>query len=309
MYLNINLVIGILLVLLIIYIIYNKKQEVFTGNFPNLTAELETQLDQVVGSCFDEVQEPLLISTFLTKDMLTNPIIKEEIMLKLDELILFPLYTLSKLFRITIIDFKCGNSNGDSTLNNTVKYLLKVVKSITIVFREILDMSSDTPLPSLTFNDEVLLNQIACIRKKYLPYDDTKILNEYNLNNLEIDQTSSAYTFTTKLYEFILKLASNQPTEECLNVDMTQESNVLPSYTYFDGSQRTCNISTPSPSTTPSASPSPSTPLLTVPGYEANIFGTSYSNVTPAPNNLPRSINLINSQGPNNFFLPNIRIS
>jgi hypothetical protein len=43
---NVNVVIGILLVLVIIYIIYNKKQEVFTGFFPNLPADLEVKLEE-----------------------------------------------------------------------------------------------------------------------------------------------------------------------------------------------------------------------------------------------------------------------
>ncbi len=397
MKININVVIGILLVLVIIYIVYNKKQEVFTGSYPNLTPELEAQLDEVIGSCFEEMLEPkpISVSGFLTKELLTNPTIKEEILLKLDELIVQPLYGVSKTLRIIAIDYKCGNSNGDTILKNTFMYLLNVVKSLTIVFREIYDIASDTPLPTLTFDDEQLFTQIVCLRKKYLTYDDPKILTEYDLENFTIDQTSSAYTFTTKLYEFIVRLAVNQSTDECLNVDMTQESNVLPSYTYFDGSTKTCNATSATPSqtssgstpsqtssgstpsqtstgstpsqtssgstpsqtstgstpsqtstgSTPSQTSSGSTPSQTstgstpsqtssgatpsspsattsaspsqtssgsrqtVIGYSPNIFGSSYSNVTPAPFSLHPNINLVNATGPNNFFLPNIRIS
>ena len=78
---NINVVIGILLILVIIYIVYNKKQEVFTGNYPNLSDVLQKKLEELVTSCFDEQQQPLLVSEILDKDMLTNPIIKEEIKL------------------------------------------------------------------------------------------------------------------------------------------------------------------------------------------------------------------------------------
>jgi hypothetical protein len=286
---NINCVIGILLILVIIYILYNKKQEVFTGNYPNLSLidGLEAQLDELVLSCFEELQEPISVAPFLTKELLTNTVISEEISLKLFELISLPLYMVVKVFRIRIIDFKCGNSEGETFLNKTLEYLLKIVKSLTIVFREILDISSDntTTLPPLNFDDNELIRQIGCLRKKYLPYDDNKILNEYDFNNLEIDQTSSAYTFTTKLYEFIMKLSLNQSSDECLGVDLTEESNVLSSYIYTDGSERTCNSKS-----------SPTTPTIpTIPNAPTN--------------NLPNGINLINSQGPNNFFLPNIRIS
>jgi hypothetical protein len=361
MKININVVIGILLVLVIIYIVYNKKQEVFTGSYPNLTPELEAQLDEVIGSCFDEMLEPISVSEFLTKELLTNPTIKDQILLKIGDLIEQPLYGVSKTLRIIAIHYKCGNSNDDTILTNTIMYLIKVVKSLTIVFREIYDIASDTPLPTLTFDDEQLFTQIACLRKKYLTYDDPKILTEYDLENFTIDQTSSAYTFTIKLYEFIIRLAVNQSTDECLNVDITQPSNTLESYTYFDGSTKTCNTPSPSPSqtssgstpsqtssgstpsqtssgstpsqtssgaspsqtssgaspsqtssgATPSASPSQTSSgsRQTVIGYSPNIFGSSYSNVTPAPFSLHPNINLVNATGPNNFFLPNIRIA
>jgi hypothetical protein len=51
------------------------------------------------------------------------------------------------------------------------------------------------------------------------------------------------------------------------------------------------------------------TPESTVTGYDSSIFAPLYGNITPSPNNLSNGINLINAQGPNNFFHPNIRIS
>ncbi len=460
MRINISCVIGILLILIIIYILYRKKKN-FSETF--LTSELETQLSDVIVSCFTIDQEPQSVASFLTKEMINDPVIKEEIYKKLEELILPALYSLTKIFRIVTIDFYCGNSEGDTFFNYMVEYLLKCIKSVVIVFREILDISSNVTLQPLIFNDSELIQQIRCLRKKYLPYDDPKILNEYDLNNEQVDQTSSAYTFSTKLLEFSIKLASNTSTDECLNVDLTQDSNILSSYIYIDGSQRTCNSTTPlattssptiaatssptvaatssptvaatssptvavtssptvaatssptvaatssptvaatssptitvtssptvaatpsptrtsltsSPTVTATSSPtrpsltssptvtatsSPTRPSLTssptitatssptvavrssiptitatssptssnsttspqnitstlpltstsdttVTGFDSSIFGTSYSDVIPSHNNIPPFINLINSQGPNNFFLPNIRIA
>jgi hypothetical protein len=358
---NLNVVIGILLILVIIYILYNKKQEVFSVN-PTLSPEEElkalyTALDELVASCFDKLQEPLKVSEMLDKDILTT--YSQEIYTKLDELILPALYYVVKVLKITAIDFNCGNSEDDSHLINTLEYLLKIVKSLAIVFNEILDISYDntTSLPPLKFEDDMeLIKQIACLRKKNLPYDDT-ILDQYNLYNIEVNEKSSIYTFSIKLLEFIHKLASGIPAEECLDVDLTQKSDLPSKYIYFDGVERQCNPSIEPPNGSATLPPNGSATLppngsatlppngsatlppngsatlpstigstfasngsatlqptnrssdTTLTGYDSGIFGSSYSNVKPVPNNLPRGINLINSQGPNNFFLPNIRIS
>jgi len=341
---NFNVVIGILLILVIIYILYNKKQEIFIIN-PTLSPKelLDQKLEELVAICFDVSQEPdpktIETDLKLTNEFLTAN--SKEVYDKLDELILPALYSVSKLLKITAIDLNCGNSEDDSSLNNTVGYLLKIVKSLAIVFHEILDILYDknTSLPSLNFDDMELVKQIDCLRKKNLPYDDT-ILNEYDLDNTEVNENSSLYTFSIKLLEFIYKIASGIPPEECLDVDLTQKSNLPSKYIYFDGVERQCNPPTEPPTISPTLPPTGSATLsptgsttlpptglatlsptglatlsptlssdTTLTGYDSGIFGSSYSNITPAPNNLPRGINLINSQGPNNFFLPNIRIS
>ena len=359
MKISINVVIGILLVLVIIYILYNKKQEVFTGIYPNLTVELELELNNAVNLSLEPDQEPISIASVLTKDFLDDSTKKQEIYDKLKELILPNLYYISRAMRIYAIDYKCGNAENDQILMNQMVYLVKIITSLTSVYREIYSISiGNTSISPLNLDDTTFFNQIICIRKTYLPFDDPKILNEYDLNNYDMDITSASYTFSIKILEFIIALANEQPTDYCLNVDMTKESNVLQSYIYFDGSERKCNPATTPPTiaatlssptiaatlppptvaaTLPPSGPATLSPTIvatlpptvaatlpptvaatlpptrtsgtTVTGYDSSIFGSSYSNVTPAPNNLPRGINLINSQGPNNFFLPNIRIS
>lgn len=337
---NFTVVIGILLILVIIYIIYNKKHEVFTGNYPNLSADLEVKLEELVTSCFDEQQQPLLVSEILDKDMLTNPIIKEEIFVKLEDLILPSLYAKANLLRIIAIDNKCGNSNDeDALLNSTAGHLLKIIQSLIIVFREILEITYENlNLPPLNFEDDKLITQIQCLIKKYLPLNDDTINIVYDLNNIEVVKTTPAFIFSIELITFSINFASNMPTDECLNVDILTPSVLPKDYIYLDGLRRICNsqptnvptnsptipptnpptIPPTDPSTIPPATGSPPTGPATLPpnrtsgttvtGYDSSV-ASNYSNVTPAPNNLPRGINLINSQGPNNFFLPNIRIS
>ena len=90
MLINLNCVIGILLILVIIYILYNKKQEVFIVN-PTLSPEellnqkLE-KLEELVISCFEESSEPKSVTEFLDKEFLDANI--QEVYSKLDELIL-----------------------------------------------------------------------------------------------------------------------------------------------------------------------------------------------------------------------------
>ena len=76
---------------------------------------------------------------------------------------------------------------------------------------------------------------------------------------------------------------------------MTEESNVLSSYIYTDGSEKKCNSQSATVTATAQAT--------------STTQATSTATAPAPTNNLPYGINLTNSQGPNNFFLPNIIIS
>jgi hypothetical protein len=322
---NVNVVIGILLILLIIYILYNKKQEVFTVNYPNLTSipGLEVQLIEVVLSCFKELEEPKSLKQVLKKEFID--LYAPEVYGKLEELILPELDLGIRIMRIFIMDYSCGNS--DETQGDAyILYFLKTIKSLMSVYREIYEISSEpTTLEPLIYDDLELLNQFLCIVKKNLLFDDPKISSKPIILTDEstyvADPTSSSYTCSIQLLEFITKFVKGQSTDQCLNIDINQKSNILSTYIDLLGIEKKCNgpetsppppsngsETSPPPPTTVQTNPPPPSSRVTVTGYDSSV-ASNYSNVTPVPNNLPRGINLTNSQGPNNFFLPNIRIS
>jgi hypothetical protein len=356
---NVNVVIGILLILLIIYILYNKKQEVFV-NYPNLSSipKLEEKLEELVIISFDREYEPEpgKIASYLnlTKEFLD--LHGQEVYGKLEELILPALDLSVRILRTHLIDFGCSNSNGNP-LDAYYTYFMKTIKSLMTLHREIYEISSgNSQLQALNYTDEQLNIQIQCILKKNLSFDDPKILSNpiilTNESTAIADPTSSSYNFSIQLLDFIIKFVKGQSSDQCVGVDMNQKVNKLSTYIDLNGDEKTCNQPTPTPvsnstvsssvaatlSPTPTSnstvsssvaatlSPTPTSNSTvsssvaatlsptrssgtTVTGFDSSVFGGSYSNVTPAPNNLPPGINLTNSQGPNNFFLPNIRIS
>jgi hypothetical protein len=380
---NANVVIGILLIFVIIYILYNKKQEVFVN--PTLSPEeelLNQKLEELVTISFDREYEPEpgKIATYLalTKEFLD--LHGQEVYGKLEELILPALDLSVRILRTHMFDFGCGNSNTTPPpLDAHSIYFMKTIKSLMTVYHEIYKISSGNPqLEALIYTDEQLMTQIKCILKKNLSFDDPKILSNPIILTDEstaiVDPTSSSYNFSIQLLDFIIKFVKGQSSDQCVGVDMNQKVNKLSTYIDLNGDEKTCNQPTPTPTSsvaatllptptsnttvsstllptptsnvaatllpTPTSNTTVSSTLLptptsnvaatllptptsnvaatlsptrssgtTVTGYDSSVFGGSYSNVTPAPNNLPPGINLTNSQGPNNFFLPNIRIS
>jgi hypothetical protein len=335
----------IIIVLLVIvayfgYIIYGnyfnsrKKKESFTGvDYPDLTVEMETALNDAVNLCFTIDQEPTSIKSYFPSENFGN--ISSQVYQKIRELSMPALVLIAQNLRLNLIDYACGNMPTDTLFLINQYYLVKVVKSLVSLLRDIRNF------PPMLYQDEMLVQQVNCIRKTILPLNDPNIINEYSLdyNNITLDSTYSSNIFSSQILDLVFSLVNGDSMDKCSGVDLNQVEDIIQQYKIFDYNNnqltdRTCKIAKLDP-TVPIDNSSlqsnnteilpnfisdvpfndqqmsmNSPPLYDVPFNDPNMMNLPpLHNVSGSSQQLPGNINLINSKGPNNFFLPNIIMS
>ena len=331
-----NYIIILLIIVIIIILFYYKKSN---DNFSDITSEMMIKIDSDLAKCFDITENEnfellqLLNYNFLQKN-------QTELLEKIKEITMQGLTLMTRYLRLYSLDFMCKNQNNSEIITNLHSLFAKQIKSLIIFHYRIFRISSNNTMQPLMYNNTKLLEEIKCIMHTKLSFNEQNILKDFDYIEFPETNNTENYSitgFTEEIYNLIIKKSKNQESNYCENVNINQSKPLIPLYrmhplgelkqcktsVYPEATSATTQPNTSNRYTTPSTFYYDDDPALSAPFYVP-------FQQTPSPNPLPttnqnrnnegnnskayiafpfyKNINLENTTGYNNFFLPNIMV-
>jgi hypothetical protein len=244
---DINVIIGLILILVVIYVLYYQtKKTTDYFYFSDITTEMNTAIEKDLVSCFEiVVNDRFELVNYLNSDFVNKN--ETELIKKIKELMIPGLIIMTRFIRLYSLDYVCKNEISNAKIVRLSDLFFKQIRSL-IIYHHAIFRVGNYNIGTLNINDDALFKEIVCLTKTKLLLNDQNILSDYDSIeypdsiNAQLLNTYPLYIYTQDIYNLIIKYAKKETTNYCSGVNLDNPNSLIPVYRMYPGGNiKQCN--------------------------------------------------------------------